>query len=284
MARAKSSVIDAELVISTYNNPRSLALCLESVRLQTAKLHGICIADDGSGSSTAAVVAAFQAANPAITLRHVWHEDRGFEKGAILNKAIQSATATFLVFIDGDVMIHPAFVARHLALARRQRFSTGSLIRLDAAATATVTAEMIGDGSVFNAGWLRSHRAIDRLGTWLKTMPFPLVVQRLLDRLTPVRRALCGANWSAFREDILAVNGYDETIKYGGQDKELGIRLENAGVLGRHLRYTAPLVHLDHPRAYADPAKMRRHKEMIRMARMSGQSWTASGIRKTAAP
>ena len=37
------------------------------------------------------------------------------------------------------------------------------------------------------------------------------------------------------------LNGYDTTIKYGGEDKEFGIRLGNAGITGRHLRYTAPL-------------------------------------------
>lgn len=271
-----------ELVIATYDNPRSLALCLASVVAQTRMPDRICIADDGSGPATAAVLADFRAAHPAMPLRHVWHADRGFEKGAILNKAIASSAAPFLVFIDGDVMIHPGFVARHLALARRGRFATGSLIRLDAAATAAVTAADVTGGRVFDRAWLRAHRAIDRVGTWLKTMPFPLPVQAALDRLTPVQRALCGANWSAFRDDILRVNGYDEAIKYGGEDKELGVRLTNAGVPGRHLRHTAPLVHLDHPRAYADPVKMRRHKALIREVRASGRFWTPDGIVKQA--
>ncbi len=267
-----------ELILSTYNNPRSLGLCLASVRAQTVTVGGICIADDGSGPDTAAVIRAFQSANPDLPLRHVWHPDQGFEKGQILNKAIQSSQAAFLIFIDGDVLIHPEFVARHLAMARPGRFATGSLIRLDAQATQAVTPTLVAQGTVFDRAWLRPNRAIDRFGTWLKTMPLPFAVQAALDRLTPVRRALCGANWSAFRADVLRVNGYNETIKYGGQDKELGIRLENAGVRGRHLRYTAPLVHLDHPRGYADPEKMRRHKAMIKAARKSGLKWTPSGL------
>ncbi len=267
-----------ELIMATYENPRSLALCLASVARQTVMPGAICIADDGSGPETAAVIAAFRARGMA--LRHLWHEDRGFEKGLILNKAIASSEAEFLIFIDGDVMIHPTFVARHLALARPGRFSTGSLIRLDAAATATVTEDDVTTGRVFDRRWLRAHRAVDRFGTWLKTMPFPFPVQAALDRITPVQRALCGANWSAFRADILRVNGYDEAIKSGGQDKELGIRLTNAGIPGRHLRHTAPLVHLDHARGYRDPAQVRRHKAMIAEVRASGRSWTDNGIVK----
>ena len=109
-------------------------------------------------------------------------------------------------------------------------------------------------------------------------MPFPRPVMAFLDRATPVQRALCGANASLFRADALKVNGFDETIKYGGGDKEFGIRLENAGVRGRHLRYTAPLVHLDHPRGYRDAEKVRRHKAMIAEVRRRRAAWTEHGI------
>jgi glycosyltransferase involved in cell wall biosynthesis len=269
-----------ELIVSTYNSPRALTLCLTSVARQTYLPDSICIADDGSGPETAAAVADFSAAHPELTIRHVWHEDRGFEKAKILNKAIATSEAEFLFFIDGDVLIHPCFLARHLELAHPGRFSTGSLIRLDAEATALVTPELIESGAVFDRGWLRAHGAIDRLGTWLKTMPFPKPVLAFLDRATPVQRALCGANASLFRADALKVNGFDESIKYGGGDKEFGVRLENAGVRGQHLRYTAPLVHLDHPRGYRDPEAIRRHKTHIRDVRRRHVAWSDAGIRR----
>jgi glycosyltransferase involved in cell wall biosynthesis len=272
-----------ELIASTYQSPRALTLCLTSVAAQGVRPGSICVADDGSGPETAAAIAAFRAAHPELAVRHVWHEDRGFEKAAILNKAIASSEADFLVFIDGDVLIHPEFVARHLELARPGRFSTGSLIRLDAAATALVTPELVASGVVFERGWLREHRAIDRLGTWLKTMPFPKPVMNALEVATPVQKALCGANASLFRADALKVNGFDESIKYGGGDKEFGVRLINAGVEGRHLRYTAPLVHLDHPRGYADPDLMRAQRARVKAARRAGLAWAADGIEKRAA-
>ncbi len=269
-----------ELIVSTYESPRALVLCLTSVACQTILPDSICIADDGSGPETRAAVDGFAAAHPGLAIRTVWHEDRGFRKAAILNKAIATSEAEFLIFIDGDVLIHPCFIARHLVLAERGAFATGSLIRLDAAATEIVTPALIESGAVFDRGWLRAHRAIDRLGTWLKTMPFPEPVMALLDRATPVQKALCGANASLFRADALKVNGFDESIKYGGGDKEFGVRLQNAGVRGRHLRYTAPLVHLDHPRGYKDEAEIRRHKAHIAAVRRSGAAFTPDGIDK----
>jgi glycosyltransferase involved in cell wall biosynthesis len=268
-----------ELIVATYNSPRALTLCLTSVARQTRPPDSICIADDGSGPETAAAIAAFAAAHPELAIRHVWHEDTGFEKTRILNRAIATSEADFLVFIDGDVLIHPGFLARHLELATPGRFSTGSLIRLDADATALVTPELVESGAVFDRGWLKAHGAIDRLGTWLKTMPFPRPVQGFLDRATPVQRALCGANASLFRADALKVNGFDERLKYGGEDKEFGARLKNAGIRGQHLRYTAPLVHLDHPRGYKDPEAIRRHKARIREVRRRRIAWSEAGIR-----
>ena len=269
-----------ELIVATYESPRALSLCLASVARQEAPPDMICIADDGSGPETAAAIEAFAAAHPAPPLRHVWHEDAGFRKAAILNRAIATSTAELLYFIDGDVLIHSGFLARHLALARPGRFCTGSLIRLDAKATAAVSEEMVALGVIFERAWLRANRAIDRPGTWLKTMPFPFAVQDALDRLTPVQKALCGANASLFRADALRVNGFDERIRYGGVDKEFGARLLNAGVEGRHLRYTAPLVHLDHPRGYRDEAEIRRHKEMIARVRRERIAWTDYGVER----
>jgi glycosyltransferase involved in cell wall biosynthesis len=273
-----------ELIVATYENPRALGLSLASVARQAVRPDGVAIADDGSGAETRAVVEAFAAAHPELGVRHVWHEDRGFRKNAILNRAIASSEADFLVFIDGDVLVRPDFLARHLELARPDRWASGSLIRLDAAATAAVTEELVASGRVFERDWLKEHGAVDRLGTWLKTRPMPAPVLKALDLATPVQKAWGGANSSAFREAILKVNGFDESMRYGGEDKELGVRLTNSGVRGRHLRYTASVVHLDHPRGYADPATIRANKARVRAARRSGLAWAADGIVKRAAP
>lgn len=270
-----------ELIISTYNSPRSLGLCLASVALQDLAPDSICIADDGSGPETRALIDGF-AARSTVPVRHVWHPDTGFEKGAILNQAIATSSAAFLVFIDGDVLINPGFLRRHVDLARPGRFSTGSLIRLDASGTADMTAEKITTGLVFQPKWLRDNKAIRGATDWLKAAPLPRVLLDLIERIYPIRRSFCGANASAFRSDILAVNGYDERIKYGGQDKDLGVRLKMAGVRGRHARFTTPLVHLDHPRGYDRPEIRARNREIRAETAALNRARTPYGIEKSA--
>ncbi len=49
-----------ELIITTYESPRTLVLTLESVLRQRVMPDAICIADDGSGPETAEVIAGFR--------------------------------------------------------------------------------------------------------------------------------------------------------------------------------------------------------------------------------
>lgn len=267
-----------ELIISTYNSPRALTLTLLSVSRQTRLPDSICIADDGSGPETRAAIEALRARLPDLSIRHEWHEDRGFEKNVILNRAVATSDADYLIFIDGDCLIHPGFVARHLEVARPDRFCSGSLIRLDDPTTQAVTEDDVLSGRVFDIGWLKKTRTLKKFTTWLKAAPLPKPVLAALEHVYPVGRNWCGGNASAFRAAILRVNGLDEEMKYGGGDKEFGIRLANAGVKGRHLRFTAPLVHLDHPRGYKDPERVRQHRLKIAEARKTGKIWAENGM------
>lgn len=271
--------MQTELIISTYNNPHALRMCFESVFLQDYPLTSICIADDGSGPPTKAAIDAFSARS-IVPVRHIWHPDDGFEKGAILNKSIASSTADYLVFIDGDVLIHPSFVSRHVQMACRKAFNTGSLIRLNKTATDIITVDDVRSLIIFQRNWLRSQGALKNISAWLKTSPFPRPVMSLLEWINPIRTSLCGANASCFRDDILAVNGYDERIKYGGQDKELGQRMKNAGFKARTVRYSAPLVHLDHPRGYDRPEVRQRNREIRAQTRALSITTTKFGIVK----
>lgn len=270
-----------EVIVSTYNAPRFLGLTLLSLAAQKLRPGSVCIADDGSGPETRAAIDDFAARHPDLPVRHVWHEDAGFRKNVILNRAVATSAADHLIFTDGDCLLSPGFVARHRTLVAPGRFACGSLIRLPKAATEAVSAADVTAGRVFDRDWLRAAGAFDRVTTWLKAMPFPDPVQRGLDSIYPIRKTWMGSNASALREAIVAVNGFDETMAWGGEDKEFGIRLANSGVAGRRLRFTAPVVHLDHPRGYVDPDRVRENRARIAEVRRSGRHWTPDGLVKS---
>lgn len=266
-----------EVVVSTYNNPRALDLALCALSLQSTDRFRICIADDGSGPSTRAVVDAWSA-TMGTRLRHIWHTDRGFRKNRILNKAIASASAEYLIFLDGDCVPGRRFVQRHLELSQPGRFCTGGVIRLDLATSDRLDAALVQSGEAFTPGWLQAQRALGGLGNRLKAGVYPAWVCGLAEVLTPVRKTWNGGNSSTWRLDLIRVNGFDENFGYGAEDIELGFRLNNAGVRGRHLRYTAPVLHLEHQRDYADQSGKARNKETALKAKREGKTVSDRGI------
>ena len=97
------------LIISTYNWPEALQLCLKSVLRQKLMPGEIIIADDGSDARTKSVVDQFKDI-AAVPVKHVWHSDEGFRLAAIRNKAIAAANGDYIIQIDGDMILHPYFI------------------------------------------------------------------------------------------------------------------------------------------------------------------------------
>ncbi|WP_301004308.1 glycosyltransferase [Mesorhizobium sp.] len=121
--------VSVSVIVNTYNWPGALKLSLQSLASQTDRCFEVIIADDGSRQDTADVIKLFTD-SASIPVRHVWHEDIGFRRSAILNKAIGEACGPYLIFVDGDCILQPDFVAQHRALAKPNYVITGSRILL----------------------------------------------------------------------------------------------------------------------------------------------------------
>ena len=128
------------LIISTYNSPEALDVCLRSVLRQTSSPYEVIIADDGSTDSTPEVIDRFtkEAKFPVV---HVWQKNEGFRLATIRNKAIARAKGDYIVQIDGDIMLHPEFIADHAAAAVRGHFVCGSRVLIQKELTEKIFAD-----------------------------------------------------------------------------------------------------------------------------------------------
>jgi glycosyltransferase involved in cell wall biosynthesis len=277
-------MVDVEVIVTTYNNPVALHYALLGLHGQSVQTFDVCIADDGSGEETRAVVEHWRERFGANRFRHVWHPDNGFAKNQILNKAIASSPAPYLVFLDGDCIASPDYLQRHLALRQPGQFVSGSLIRMPWSVNPLLSDELVSSKTIFSLAWLQAHDCIDRIGTRLKTASLPQWLSNFLETISPVKIVWNGCNSAGWRQDILRVNGFDETMLYGSEDVEMGVRMNNAGVRGRHIRYTAPVLHIEHNRGYADPAVAASNKRYMKSVRRSGKHWTPNGIVKSETP
>ncbi len=75
------------------------------------------------------------------------------------------------------------------------------------------------------------------------------------------------------------MNGFDERMQYGGQDRELGERLMNKGIKGIQIRYSAICIHLDHKRGYKTPESLRKNRAIRDETIRSKSTFTPFGIR-----
>lgn len=271
----------ASVVFSTFEQPDWLEKVLWGFEAQTLRDFEVVVADDGSGEETRRRIEALQR-RVHFPLRHVWQPHEGFRKCRILNQAIVASASDYLVFTDGDCIPRADFLETHVRHRTPGRFLSGGYVKLPMALSQAISREDILSGRCFELGWLREH-GLPLTSNYLK-LGTGERVGAWLDRLTPAAATWNGHNASGWRRDVLAVNGYDEQLQYGGLDRELGERLTNLGVRGVQLRHRAVVIHLDHPRAYRTPESIARNMEIRRRVRRDRITWATQGISRGPTP
>lgn len=242
---------------------------------QHVRPHEIVVADDGSDDRTRAVIDQLRQ-RTGLQLEHVWHEDNGFRKCEILNKAILEATGDYLLFSDGDCLPRRDFLQIHTRLAEPGRFLSGGYYKLPMPLSEAITVDDIQSGRAFELAWMRRH------GLPVSRRMLRLVTKgraaTLLDWVTPTKPTWNGNNSSGWADDIRRAGGFDQRMRYGGLDRELGERLENAGVRGKQIRQRCVCLHLDHARGYANPEDWKRNHAIRLTTRTQGLTVTQHGL------
>jgi len=250
------------VMISTYNNVPALQKTLWCLEQQTHTAFDVCLADDGSGEETRAFVEAYQASKPPFTLRHVWHEDVGFRKSAIMNKALAASSGAYLVFMDGDILVPKHFLAEHLRLARRGCFMAGgNQVHLPPERHALLEQPQIASGEVFTHAWLKAHT--HHKGVW-RFRPWVLAVAGLVDAVVVGPNLFKGCNTGCWRTDFIAAGGFNEALTgYGYEDRDLGLKLLANGVWGHRHQVALRYLHCDHARPYVSPEGIKANKAQV---------------------
>ncbi len=264
------------VVVSTYNEPDWLEKALWGWEAQTERGFELLVADDGSGPETAERIERLRA-ETGLTIRHVWQEDEGFRKSAILNRAIEAAEGDYLVFSDGDSIPRADFLATHMCLARTGRYLSGGYFKLPRALSEAITRDDVQAGRPFDVAWLDA-RGVERTKAHLLLTASPLWAA-VLNRVSTTKPTWNGHNSSGWKADLVGVNGFNEAMGYGGQDRELGYRLINSGVRPLQIRFSTVCVHLEHPQSWRTEEAVAASRAIIDETRRTGRTWIDEGIR-----
>ena len=227
--------IQATLIIATYNWPEALELVLLSAIKQKQLPNEIIIADEGSSRATKVLIDHFKS-QFSIPLHHVWQEDKGFRKAQILNQAIVKAKGNYIIQVDGDCIMHSKFVQDHIAHASKNTYLFGSRVNIQESYLKVLFASKKIQFNVFSKGIKKRTRSI-----------YSPLLSGLYKTQDGFSKKFRGCNTSFFKQDFMAVNGYNEDITgWGREDSELMQRMHNKGTKAKRLRYRGIVWHIWH--------------------------------------
>jgi glycosyltransferase involved in cell wall biosynthesis len=267
----------ASVIISTYNRPANLRRSLEGFRQQTSEAFEVLVADDGSGIETRELIEAMQSKYP-VPLRHVWQEDRGFRKCRILNEAIRQSRSDYLIFTDSDCVPHRCFVQNHLVHRVPGHFLVGRSVKWGKRRSEAIDVEDVARGRharITVRDWWDNLRGRNR------NLPYGIYLPgqigfRLVQRLKR-SRAGRGGNLSAWKTDLVKVNGWNEDFEsWGLEDVEIGMRLRLAGVQPLLVVNRALTFHLWHEPSDRKPRSAR---NAYNASKERGVPWCPNGLR-----
>lgn len=225
------------LVVLTHDRPDALRLVLAGVARQRVAPFEVVVTEDGASPATRACVDGLRPSFP-VPLLHVTQEHRGPRMARARNRGIAAARGEYVVFLDGDMVPSRDFVRDHRDFARPGAFAQGSRALASPALTQRLLLELLGaDVSTFTPG-LERRRNLVR-APWARA---------LWGRPHRRRGGAKSCNLAFWREDLIALNGFDEAMTgWGLEDAELVQRAFHLGLRRRDLRMGAGAVHLWHP-------------------------------------
>lgn len=236
--------LKASLIISVYKNIDALHLILKSLEVQSIQEFETIITEDNDSKEMTNFILEYKKKSSLI-IHHLNQKDDGFKKNIALNKAIALSKSDYIIFIDGDCILHKHFIKEHLKNKDKNRFLIGRRVMLSEKITnklyQTLDLSLLTIPSLYFSGSSRVEEGF--------YLPF---------LNTKKQTGICGSNWSVTKSDLIAINGFDEDYtKPGfGEDTDIEKRLVLKGLTFKKVKNKAIQYHLHHTVNYTDTSEM----------------------------
>lgn len=238
------------LIISVYKNIKTLKIVLNSILEQSVKVDEIIISEDGNSIEMKQFVSSLDIEN----LIHLTQEDLGWRKNIALNNSIKKASGEYLIFIDGDVVLHPRFVEGHIYCSKPSRVCAGKRAELGPIYSKKLIDKKITISKLAN-NYIRDIMSLhkDNIrhyedGIYIKPNGF------LYNKFVQKKHInyIIGCNFSCYKKDIEAINGFDEDYKHPsvGEDVDINWRFRADGTEVISCRNIANVYHLWHKKGF----------------------------------
>ncbi len=257
------------VIVSTYNRPDTLKKVLDGLLAQNRLPDEIIVADDGSSDETKTMLLPYLK-NNKVQIKHVWQKDDGFQLARIRNKAILKSSSDYLVFLDGDCIPQNHYVQDHLFLAQKGFFFQGKRVIVSQKASDTFTC--FDTNSTIR---LLKHAVTSAVSNAHHIIRIPFFPAFTTVKLSGIR----GCNMGFFKDDLLAVNGFNEAFKgWGREDSEIVVRLYKYGIKRKEHPFRAICYHLWHKENTRK--SIEQNDQLLEQAMSSDNYYCEAGIKQ----
>lgn len=234
--------MEISVIVSSYQRPEHLRRCLISLEFQK-NMEGryeVIVTDDGSQDTTLDMLKQL-APSLSYPVKVTTHEHRGFQLSRCRNEGIALSEAPYILITDGDCILPNEHLYRHWTFRKQGYFVSGDCYRLNSPASESITEEWIRIGNFTE--WVEPRERKRIRNKALRARVYSWLHLEQLPRLT-------GCNIGVWKEDLIAVNGFDENfIGWGYEDRDLQRRLYSSGRHCRSILHLTTAFHLWHPPA-----------------------------------
>jgi GT2 family glycosyltransferase len=232
------------LVISVYKNTKDLKVVLDALAYQTVLADEIIISEDGDSEEMRLFLKQY---STALNIVHLTQSDLGWQKNKALNNAIRNAKNDYLIFIDGDCVLHHRFIESHIAFAESDKILAGKRVKLG-----PLFSEKLRNTNLlkFEKHFVLNTFAVFKDGVKFFEEALYFSPDSFLGKLAKKRtmRWLKGCNFSCYKDALITINGFDEDYKLPaiGEDIDLVWRFNGLGYQLKSIRNFAVQYHLHH--------------------------------------
>lgn len=240
------------IIISVYKDTDSLNLILDSLSKQTIIPDEVLVSEDGDSKEMKNFVAIAKDRYKNLDITHLFHEDIGWRKNIALNRAVVASKYEYLIFIDGDCVPFYDFIENHIMQAEKKIVLSGKRVELGEKITQDIRENKLSISNLTKHYFRYLIPLIKDKTRHLEDIlhiPYNSFLAKKIKRKV---RYIIGCNWSAYKEDILTINGFDESYRNPaiGEDIDLGWRFRGLGIELKSCKHNANLLHLYHKKRF----------------------------------
>lgn len=175
---------------------------------------------------------------------HSSQPDEGFRKAKALNEALKMSAGEIIVFLDGDCIPHKHLIKNYIRHVQKGKACFGRRVFLNE----KFTHKIISSSTLMDFGLIETIFN-SYLNSWKYGIYLPFKFMN-----NKAKKGVIGCNWGINKQDLLMVNGFDESYVHAGiaEDMDIEYRLNEFGVKFQSLKNKAIVYHLWHKSNYTE--------------------------------